>query len=32
MLYLECGWPERFDGEGFMEKYALMIRARGWDD
>lgn len=31
-LYFECGWPERFDSEGFMEKYALMARSRGWDD
>jgi hypothetical protein len=31
-LYVECGWPERFDGEEFMERYVVLGRTRGWDD
>jgi hypothetical protein len=31
-LYVECGWPERFDGEEFMERYVVLGRCRGWGD
>jgi hypothetical protein len=31
-LYTDCGWPERFEREKFMERLTLMGRSRGWDD
>jgi hypothetical protein len=31
-LYLECGWPERFEREEFMQRYLVLGRSRGWDD
>lgn len=31
-LYLDCGWPERFDQEEFLARYRLLSRSRGWDD
>jgi len=31
-LYFECGWPERFDQEGFSIGYGLLSRSREWDD
>ncbi|THW83005.1 hypothetical protein D6D18_08256 [Aureobasidium pullulans] len=31
-LYLDCGWPERFDQEDFSIRYGLLSRSRDWDD